>query len=948
MLIALLLSLLWALTAPLVVRGAGRAAGWVLALGPAALFAWFAAYAGPVHSGAGVRETTAWVPALDVEASFVLDGLSLLFALLVTGLGAIIVVYAGRYLEGHPDRGRFFLTLLAFMTAMLGVVLADNLILLFVFWEATSLCSYLLVGFKHETEGARASALQALLVTGSGGLALLLGLILLGLAGGSFELSVLVERGAEVRGHPLYVPAFLLVALGAFTKSAQVPFHFWLPNAMAAPTPVSAYLHSATMVKAGVYLLARMDPVLGGTGLWVWTLTAVGGATMLVGAVGALRHTDLKKVLAYSTITALGTLVVLLGLSYGPSIKAAIVFLLVHALYKSALFLVAGAVDHGVGTRDLTRLGGLRRVMPFTALAAVLAGLSMAGLPPLFGFVGKELAYKAKLGVENLGWLLPTVAVLANALTVAAAGLLVARPFFGRRGTGVGATAHEGPPALWGGPVLIGTAGLALGVVPGLLYALVTAAVDAVAGEPVEITLALWYGVDTALYLSVLTVLLGGLAYRFAPSIRAGLRARTRLAALGPARAYRHALDGLFRAAAWQTRFFEGGSLRVYLAATLGVLVALVGGTMLLKTTVLPTGLALDVLAHEGLLAALVAGAAVVAARARSLLLGLTSLGVAGLGLALLFVVVGAPDLAMTQFLVEILIVVIILAVLRAVPRRYTTGGRRPRWRGAAVALGMGTTVTLLLLALLRLPLDPTVPRYFLTESVPGGFGRNVVNVILVDFRALDTLGEIAVLAVAALGAFALLRGGPASPAPRRIAAAPSLVLRTATRLLLALLLVTALFMLWRGHNEPGGGFIGGLFAASALTLYLLAFRRAATERLLRVTPRLALPVGLAVAAGSGLAGVALAGAPFLTGQWATVGGLKLGTPLLFDVGVFLVVVGFTLTIVLALDRAAEAPDDPPDGPSGDAPAAVPAAEATAAPALRPADPASARARPPE
>jgi len=920
MLIALLLSLLWALTAPLVVRGAGRAAGWVLALGPAVLFAWFAAYAGPVHSGgAGVRETTAWVPSLGVEASFVLDGLSLLFVLLVTGLGAIIVVYAGRYLEGDRDLGRFFLTLLAFMTAMLGVVLADNLILLFVFWEATSLCSYLLVGFKHETEDARASALQALLVTGSGGLALLAGLILLGLAGGSFELSVLMERGAAVRAHALYLPAFLLIALGAFTKSAQVPFHFWLPNAMAAPTPVSAYLHSATMVKAGVYLLARMDPVLGGTGLWLWTLTAVGGATMLVGAVGALRHTDLKKVLAYSTITALGTLVVLLGLSYGASIKAAIVFLLVHALYKSALFLVAGTVDHATGTRDLTRLGGLRRVMPLTALAAVLAGLSMAGLPPLFGFVGKELAYKAKLGVENLWWLVPTIAVLANALTVAAAGLLVAKPFFGRRGAAVGPTAHEGPPALWGGPVLIGAVGLLLGAAPGLLYNVVTAAVDAVAGEPVEITLALWYGVNTALYLSVLTVLLGGLAYRFAPSIREGLRARTSLAALGPARAYRRGLDGLFRGAAWQTRFFEGGSLRTYLAATLGALVALVGGTMLLKTAVFPVGLALEVQAHEALLVGLVAGAALVAARAPSLLAGLTSLGVAGLGLALLFVVVGAPDLAMTQFLVEVLIVVIILAVLRAVPGRDAAGARRPRWRGAAVALGMGTTVTLLLLALLRLPFDATVPQYFLTESVPGGFGRNVVNVILVDFRALDTLGEIAVLAVAALGAFALLRGGRPGPAPRA-PAPPSLVLRTAARLLLALLLVTALFMLWRGHNEPGGGFIGGLFAASALTLYLLAFQRAATERLLRVAPRLGLPVGLAVAVASGLVGVGLAGAPFLTGQWITVGGLKLGTPLLFDVGVFLVVVGFTLTIVLALARATEDPDEAPVDPAGTAP----------------------------
>lgn len=904
MVFALLLSLLWALAAPLLVRASGRAAGWILALGPAALGAWMLTYAGPVRSGLVVHEAVSWVPSLDVAASFRMDGLSLLFALLVTGLGAVIAVYAGRYLEGHRDLGRFFLTLMAFMTAMLGVVLADNLLLLFVFWEATSLCSYLLVGFKHEKESARASALQALLVTGGGGLALLLGILLLGAAGGSFELSVLLERGAEIQRHALYVPAFLLIAIGAFTKSAQVPFHFWLPNAMAAPTPVSAYLHSATMVKAGIYLLARMDPILGGTGAWIWTLSIVGGTTMLVGAVGALRHTDLKKVLAYSTITALGTLVVLLGLSYGASIKAAIVFLLVHALYKSGLFLVAGTVDHETGTRDLTQLGGLRRAMPMTALAAVLAGLSMAGLPPLFGFVGKELVYKAKLGVENLDWLLPAVAVTANALTVVAAGLLVAKPFFGRERRPAGRTVHEAAPALWGGPLLVGIAGLLLGLVPGLLFETVTAAVDAVAGEVVDIKLAMWYGLNTAFYLSVATVALGLGAFRYVASIRAGLSQMARAAAWGPARLYRDGLSGLFRIAAWQTRFFEGGSVRTYLAATFGVVAVLVGGTLLLKTRVVPFELPLDVRLYEGVLAVVVAAAAVGAARAHSLLLSLTSLGVVGLGLALFYVLLGAPDLAMTQFLVEILIVVIVLSVLRMLPAREESA-RRGRGRDATIAVAVGATVSLLLLAMLRLPFDGTVPQFYLEQSVPGGFGRNVVNVILVDVRALDTLGEIAVLAVAALGAVVLLRGlrpmrgrGPVI--------APSLVLQTGARLLLAVLVLASAFMLWRGHNEPGGGFIGGLFAASAVVLYLLAFRRAAAERLLRVSPRLGLPVGLAIAVGSGLVGVVLAGMPFLTGQWMSVGGLKLGTPLLFDVGVFLVVVGFVLTIVLALERAGD------------------------------------------
>ena len=890
--------------APLLVRGAGRAAGWVLALGPVGLCAWFASYVPAVRAGAVIRDTTTWVPSLDVGASFVLDGLSLLFVLLITGLGALITIYAGRYLEGHRDLGRFFLTFLAFMSAMLGLVLADNLLLLFIFWEATSLCSYLLVGFKHEKEDARTSALQALLVTGSGGLALLVGILLLGVAGGSYELSVLAERTGSIQSHPLYLPAFVLIALGAFTKSAQVPFHFWLPNAMAAPTPVSAYLHSATMVKAGVYLLMRMDPILGGTDVWIWTLAAVGSATMLVGSVGALRHTDLKKVLAYSTITALGTLVVLLGLSYGPSIKAAVVFLLVHALYKSGLFLVAGSVDHGTGTRDVTQLGGLRRAMPLTALAAVLAGLSMAGLPPLFGFVGKELTYKAKLGVESLEWLLPTIAVLANALTVVAAGILAAKPFFGQRRAPAKTAAHEVPFAMWVGPLLIGTIGLVFGAAPGLLYDLVTAAVDVVAGEVVEIKLALWYGFNTALYLSVATMGLGLVAYRFWTSLRTALARLDAWTAMGPARAYHGLFDGLRRFAEWQTQFFQGGSVRIYLGATLGTAVLLVGGTLGLKGGLVSLPEVGTVLPYEAALVAIVAAAALVAAATSSRLLSLTALGVVGLGLALVFVLMGAPDLAMTQFLVEILIVVIALSVLQGLPARDSTASRGRRAGALAIASGLGATVSLLLVGMLRLPLDRTVADYYLNQSVPGGFGQNVVNVILVDFRALDTLGEIAVLAVAALGAFALLRLGPAVAPRTSRTAVSSVVLQTGARLLLAVLLLAALFMLWRGHNAPGGGFIGGLFAASAVVLYLLAFGHGATEKLLRGSPRLWLGAGLAVAVASGLVGVVRTGTPFLTGQWTTVGGLKLGTPLLFDVGVFLVVVGFTLTIVLALERA--------------------------------------------
>jgi multicomponent Na+:H+ antiporter subunit A len=858
-----------------------------------------------VLEGGAVRQSVPWVPSFGVHLSFYLDGLSLLFALLITGMGALILIYAGDYLKGHPQLGRFYLYLLLFMSAMLGLVLSDNLIALFVFWELTSFSSYLLIGFKHEDETARTSALQALLVTGAGGLALLAGFVLLSIAGGgTFELSEIAAKGEAIRGHALYTPLFILIVAGAFTKSAQFPFHFWLPNAMAAPTPVSAYLHSATMVKAGIYLLARLDALLGSTALWVWTLSIAGAATMLVGAVAAIGHTDLKKVLAYTTITALGTLTLLLGLSFEASIKAAIVFLIVHSLYKGALFLVAGSIDHETGTRDILRLGGLRKAMPFTAVAAGLAGLSMAGLPPLFGFVGKELAYKAKLGFDGADIVLPGVAVLANALTLVAAGVLVLRPFFGTLRTGT-KTPHEVPVAMWLGPLILSGVGLGLGIYPTVLAApIVGAAVTATLGGSIPIKLTLWYGLNKALLLSAITVTLGVLIYlawsRLRPAVR---RLDDRLSLVGPERGYAAALRGMLALAGFQTRVLQNGSLRVYLLWLFGLVLILPGFTLFRYSWS-------DVLAHEWMLGLLIvlATAAVVAARSR--MLAVASLGVVGFGVALFFLMLGAPDLAMTQFLVETLIVVIILLVLRHLPKlqRVAPPDSRSRFVDAGIALGVGAVVTLLGLAVLHVPFNSGLSTFFASESVPTGFGRNVVNVILVDFRALDTLGEIAVLAVAAVGAFVLVRFGGKHLTSRRTAAT-SLVLQTATRYLITLLLLASVFLLWRGHNEPGGGFVGGLVAAGAFSLYLIAFGEHALRDMLRVHPRSLLGIGLGIALMSGLIALFVR-EPFMTGKWLSLElsaegpPLKLGTPLLFDLGVYLVVIGFTLTIILALERA--------------------------------------------
>jgi multicomponent Na+:H+ antiporter subunit A len=761
--LAVLIILLAAVAAPALNRLVGDRVGWLLALAPGALFVYFATFIPGMVEG-GIRlEEIPWVPGLDVAFAFRLDGLSLLFALLVTGLGALIVLYAGDYLKGDPLRGRFLLFLLLFMAAMLGLVLADNLILLFVFWELTSFSSYLLIGYKHQYEESRKSALQALLVTGTGGLVLLAGLIVLGIAAGdTFSLSAILEQGDVVRDHPLYLLAFVLVAIGCFAKSAQTPLHFWLPNAMAAPTPVSAYLHSATMVKAGVYLLARLSPALGGTDAWVWTLTIVGTVTMLTGSILALRHTDLKKVLAYSTVTALGTLVLMLGLSVESAVIAGVVFLFVHALYKGTLFLVAGSVDHESGTRDVLELQGLRKAMPWTFGSALLAGLSMAGIIGFFGFIAKEMAYEVFLDLEGIGWLLAVLAVFANALTVVAAGIVVLRPFLGQPNAAA-SRAHEAPWAMRLGPIVLSVMGVLAGVLPAVFgMPLVGPAADAIYGEPLSFYIVVWHGFNLALLLSVITLALGIAIFLAWDHVRAGLTRLDPIFAWGPEAAYNTSLKGMLDIAYWQTKVIQNGNLRYYILVTVLVAVGLTGTTFLLQGV----GVALvwpDASPQAWMVVTLILVGGLIAAKTRSRLLAAGGLGVTGFGVALLYILLGAPDLAMTQFLVETLTVVVILLVMQRLPSRVgSPTSPVTRLRDVVVAGASGMLVTVLLLAVLRQPFDTALAEFFVAESVPGGFGRNIVNVILVDFRALDTLGEIAVLGIAALGAFALMWRGTA------------------------------------------------------------------------------------------------------------------------------------------------------------------------------------------
>jgi multicomponent Na+:H+ antiporter subunit A len=733
-------------------------AGWVPVLLAVAIFAAFLQAVPSVAAGEPLRAVWPWVPSLGVTLSFWIDGLSLTFGLLISGIGALVFLYAGTYLRGHPHFIRFMLYLTLFMLSMLGLVLADNLLTLFVFWELTSVTSYLLIGFNHADPQARRNALQALLITGTGGLALLAGIVLIGNVAGTFELSEIRAQGDAVLQSALYLPILLLFLAGAFTKSAQVPFHFWLPNAMAAPTPVSAYLHSATMVKAGVYLLARMHPTLSGSEVWFWTLTLFGAVTAVFASFMAIRQTDMKQTLAYTTLMALGTLTLYLGQDSGYAITAAMTFLVVHSLYKAALFLMAGNVDHGTGTRDLAILGGLGRAMPVTAIAGGIAALSMAGFPPFIGFIGKELKYAGAIAVQEAPYLVSVAVLTANALMFAAAGIVAWKPFWRPAAGPLPETPHEAPWQMLAGPVILAAAGVAFGLAPTLIaVTLIEPGVGAILGSPEEAKeLKLWAGVNLPLLMSIATFALGFALLAWHERLRrtiAGIEARS----FSPDRSWDGWINGLKAFAAWQTRVLQTGVLRHYLYMTFATILVAVGGALILRggfTAPLATP-ELQV-KHWAVVALIVAGAGLTTVT-NSRIAAIGGLGAVGIGVALIFIIFGAPDVAITQLLVETLVVVLFAVAALHLPR-FSKAKFRPL--DALFAAAIGVVVTLVMLMDTAGPLDRKITEYFEDASWPEAYGRNIVNVILVDFRALDTFGEIAVVAIAAIGAWALLRGG--------------------------------------------------------------------------------------------------------------------------------------------------------------------------------------------
>jgi len=894
-----------------------RASGWLLAILPASLFAFFLGYAPAIESGKAVTQTVPWAPSLGVELAFRLDGFSFLFALLITGIGALVVIYAGAYLSGDSDRARarFFTLILSFMTAMLGAVLSDNLVVLFLFWEATSIISFLLIGYDADSPSARRAALMSLRVTAGGGLALLAAIILIGATLGSYSLSHAVAHTGDLARSRWIAPIMIGLLLGVFTKSAQFPFHFWLPNAMQAPTPASAYLHSATMVKLGIYLLARFEPLVGAVPHGRDVVITVAILTMLVGAMQVMRAEHFKSVLAYSTVASLGILVMLIGLD-GPAATAAMVgYILAHALYKATLFFCAGSVLHTTGLSKLRAMGGLARFLPITAAAAAFASLSMAGLPPFLGFISKEFLFLAQ--IQSSWDAIPlATAVLVNAVIVGAAGVVTLRPFFMGRGR-VKKVEHGETPGLLLAPVVLALLGLLVSIEPGWISrAVLRPAAAIIYGAPVEIELALWHGLTPILALSAVVIGIGAVIFVFWRPIHVRLRSRKFIDRHDAEDAYESLMRTIDELANAVARRVQHGDLRGYIQPVLVGAIAFVAWGLFAAGAVprLPAPGALgDLRLGPGAVALVGLAGGVAAMRSRSLLSTMISVGLVGLVSALLFMMNGAPDLALTQFAVESLIVVLLAVVLLVLPiPAPSTRSAQQRAMDATLSVVFAALMFVVLLDLSMAPQHTEVSAFYGAQSYLTAFGRNVVNVILVDFRGFDTMGETTVIAIAAVFAWSLLgpRTARESAATTEAAARGhgAFILRITSPIFFWLLAVLSVAILLRGHNEIGGGFVGGLVGSLAFALLALSHGVARARATLRFHPLALVGVGLLFVVSSGIPGLLLHG-EYLRHVWIdfTLAGVRIhqGTALLFDLGVYTVVLGSVLAFLFGLRREA-------------------------------------------
>ncbi|MCK0752223.1 monovalent cation/H+ antiporter subunit A [Chromohalobacter japonicus] len=869
-----------------------------------------------VLAGEVPRLAFSWVPALGLDLALRLDGLSLLFVLLILGIGLLIILYARHYLAEADNMPRFYAYLMLFMTSMLGIVMADNLILLWMFWELTSLSSFLLIGFWSHQSAPRKGARMALAVTGMGGLALLAGFILIGQIVGSFDMQTVLDSRDVILADPRYLPALLLVLLGAFTKSAQFPFQFWLPQAMAAPTPVSAFLHSATMVKAGVFLLARLHPALAGSQEWLYLVSLTGLVTMLFGAYFALIKLDLKAILAYSTVSHLGLITMLFGLNSQMAVVAGLFHILNHATFKAALFMTAGIVDHECGTRDIRKLKGLWRYMPMTTALATITAASMAGFPLLNGFLSKEMMLAETLETPLLGglaWLIPALATIGSILAAAYSLRYVRNTFFDGTPRELEKTPHEAPFPLRLPVLVLAIVCVIIGLFPAFTATgLLTAAADAALTMPApELHLSIWHGFNLPLLMSAIA-LIGGLAvYMLRQHLFTFHRqfpSRDSLAI------FEGAVQRLVRFTQWGIDTLENGSLQRYMLWVVISALA-VSGMSLMGIETLKGELAVqkaDPLLIVGAAITCFAGLATAFLHRRRLI-SLIMLSVVGLMASLAFARFSAPDLALTQLAVEVVTVILLMLALFFLPQKTPKESSASRIvRDVLLAAGFGGVVASLNYALLTRPLN-SISDYFLEHSVSGGGGHNVVNVILVDFRGFDTLGEITVLCIAGIGIYKLLsrlrlfmpssdsEGRPWSPDRY------PMILASVSQSLLPMALLVSVFIFLRGHNAPGGGFIAGLVTAVALILMYIAHGVEWAQQRLSFQYQPIAVSGVAIATLTGVGSWAF-GYPFLTSAFGhfhipLIGDVELATAMLFDLGVYLTVVGATLMILANLGK---------------------------------------------
>ncbi|MEL6234597.1 MAG: monovalent cation/H+ antiporter subunit A [Pseudomonadota bacterium] len=882
-----------------------------------------------VLSGGVVTARLDWMPALGLNATFFLDGLGLLFATLILGIGLLIILYARYYLSREDPMGVFYTYLLLFQGAMVGIVLSDNILLLLVFWELTSLSSFLLIGYwKHLPEG-RQGARMALAVTGGGGLALIGGMLILGDIAGSYELTEILTKTEEIQASPLYLPALILILLGCFSKSAQFPLHFWLPHAMAAPTPVSAYLHSATMVKAGLFLMARLWPVLAGTPEWFYIVATTGLVTMVVAALVALFKDDLKGLLAFSTVSHLGLITMLLGFGTPMAALVAVFHIINHATFKAALFMTAGIIDHEAHTRDIKRLGGLRRLMPITFAIALITALSMAGIPFLNGFLSKEMMLEEATHTVWAGnpWILPALATLGALFSVAYSFRYIVHVFLGPERSDYPAKPHDPGIGMWIGPAFLASLVILIGVMPNLMAGwMVNVAAGAVTGGLApDYTIKLWHGLVPALFMSIGAIAGGALLVTLHRPLERVWHASPIPYAK---RLFDAVIEALAGAARWITDLLHDGAMTRY-AAIFTVAVVGYAAAAFFTGGFDPGGRAMLEIAFVPLLGwgFLIGATGALVFYHRFRLAALILISVVGLVVSIGFVYFSAPDLALTQISVEIVTVILLLLALNFLPKQTlveSSGARRIRDGAIAVAGGLG--VGGLAYALMTRDFAfPTISAFHLENSYTGGGGTNVVNVILVDFRGFDTYGEIIVLGIAALVIFAVTEAILNSPVRARLlnwvpdqpqsGDRHPMMMVVATRVMMPLALAVATYIFVRGHNEPGGGFIAGLVAAIALIMQYMASGFTWASDRQRYPYHAIIGTGVLIAGVTGV-GAWLADRPFLTSDftYVTLPGLhkfELATAILFDLGVFLTVVGAVMLALASIARYAWRPDIP-------------------------------------